>query len=138
MTIQDEGSQSWKGWLWRSDRNPKRRDLLPHDAVQSRSAALLGTKEVGETEEGEEEGRGWRHRFDPWVWKIPWRREWQPTPVFLLGQFHGQRSLGDYSPWGCKESDMTECVCTIHTDIRAEKALDSLQSSLWFCSQFYH
>ena len=33
----------------------------------------------------------WRHRFDPWVGKIPWRRKWQPTPVFLLGKFHGQR-----------------------------------------------
>ena len=44
--------------------------------------------------------------FDPWVWKIPWRRAWQPTPVFLPGESHGQRSLVDYSPWGCKEWDM--------------------------------
>ena len=42
------------------------------------------------------------------VGKIPWRREWQPTLVFLPGEFHGQRSLVGYSPWGCKESDMTE------------------------------
>ena len=42
------------------------------------------------------------------VGKIPWRREWQPTPVLLPGEFHGQRSLVGYSPWGCKESDMTE------------------------------
>ena len=34
-----------------------------------------------------------RYRFDPWVGKIPWRRKWQPTPVFLPGEFHGQRSL---------------------------------------------
>ena len=40
--------------------------------------------------------------------KTPWRREWQPTPVFFPGEFHGQKSLGDYSPWGCKDSDMTE------------------------------
>ena len=40
--------------------------------------------------------------------KIPWRREWQPTPVILPGEFHGQRSLVGYSPWGHKESDMTE------------------------------
>ena len=46
--------------------------------------------------------------FDPWVRKIPWRRKWQPTPVLLAGKFHGRRRLGDYSPWGCKESDMTE------------------------------
>ena len=37
--------------------------------------------------------------FDPWVGKIPWRREWLPTPVFLPGKFHGQRSLASYSPW---------------------------------------
>ena len=37
-----------------------------------------------------------------------WRREWLPTPVFLAGEFRGQRSLADYSPWGLKESDMTE------------------------------
>ena len=43
-----------------------------------------------------------------WVEKIPWRREWQPTPVFLPGDPHGQRSLGGYSPWGHKESDTTE------------------------------
>ena len=43
-----------------------------------------------------------RHRFDPWVRKIPWRREWQPTPVFLPGEFHGKRSLAGYSPWGHK------------------------------------
>ena len=39
-----------------------------------------------------------RHRFDPWVGKIPWRRAWQSTPVFLLGESHGQRSLSGYSP----------------------------------------
>ena len=38
-----------------------------------------------------------RPRFGPWVGKIPWRREWQPTPVFLPGESHGQRSLGGYS-----------------------------------------
>ena len=39
---------------------------------------------------------------------IPWRREWLPTPVFLPGKFHGQRSLGGYSPWGCERVDLTE------------------------------
>ena len=52
--------------------------------------------------------QGGRPRFDPWVGKICWRKEWQPTPVFLPGNFHGQRSLVGYSPWGHKESDMTE------------------------------
>ena len=49
-----------------------------------------------------------RHGFDPWAGKIPWRRTWQPTPVFLPGESHGQRSLEGYSPWGHKELDMTE------------------------------
>ena len=43
-----------------------------------------------------------------WGGKIPWRRAWQPTPVFLPGKSHGQRSLAGYSPWGHKESDTTE------------------------------
>ena len=54
---------------------------------------------------------------NPWVRKIPWRRKWQPTPVILPGEFHGQRSQAGYSPWGCKESGMTEqlslCLTTI-------------------------
>ena len=37
-----------------------------------------------------------------------WRRAWQPTPVFLPGEFHGQRSMAGYSPWSCKELDMAE------------------------------
>ena len=39
-------------------------------------------------------------RFDLWIRKIPWRRKWQPTPVFLPGKFHGQKSFTGYSPWG--------------------------------------
>ena len=46
--------------------------------------------------------------FNPWVGKIPWRKKWQHTPVFLPGESHGQRSLAGYSPWGFKESDMTD------------------------------
>ena len=40
--------------------------------------------------------------------KIPWRSEWQPTPVFWPGESHGQRSLEGYSPWGHEEPDVTE------------------------------
>ena len=50
--------------------------------------------------------------FNPCVGKISWRRAWQPTPVFLPGEFHGQRSLMGYSPWFCKEPDMTERLST--------------------------
>ena len=44
----------------------------------------------------------------PVLGRLSWRREWQPTPVFLPGEFHGERSLAGYSSWGCKESDTTE------------------------------
>ena len=56
-----------------------------------------------------------RHRrpaFDPWVRKIPWRKEGQPTPVFLPGKPHAQRSLVGYSPGGCKELHTTERMNT--------------------------
>ena len=49
-----------------------------------------------------------RRGFDPWVGKIPWRRTRQPTPVFLPGESHGQRSRAGNSPLGHKESDRTE------------------------------
>ena len=49
-----------------------------------------------------------RPGFHPWFGKMPWRREWLPTPVFLPGESHGQSSLAGYSPWGFKESDTTE------------------------------
>ena len=55
-----------------------------------------------------------RCRFHPCTGKIPWRRKCQPTPVFLPGKSHGYRSLVGYSPWGHKESDMTEWLSTQH------------------------
>ena len=55
-----------------------------------------------------------RHGFEPWLGKIPWRGKWKPTPVFLPGKFHGQRSLVGYSPWGHNESDTTEHT-RVHT-----------------------
>ena len=51
-----------------------------------------------------------RRGFDPWVGKIPWRRVWQPTSVFLPGKSRGQRSLMGCSPWGRKESYTTELL----------------------------
>ena len=53
--------------------------------------------------------------FDPWVGKIPWRREWLPTPVFLPQEFHGQRSLVGYSPRGHKELDTTKGLTLSHS-----------------------
>ena len=52
--------------------------------------------------------------FHPWVGKISWRKKWQPSPVFLLGKSHGQRSPGGYRPWGPKEWDTAEWTHT-HT-----------------------
>ena len=57
-----------------------------------------------------------RHGFDHWVRKIPWRRKWWPSPIFLPGKSHGQRNLVGYSPWAHKELDTTELQNTItHT-----------------------
>ena len=53
-------------------------------------------------------------RFNSWVRKSPWKRAWQPTPVFLPGESHGLRSLVGYSPWSCKELDTTEVTQHAH------------------------
>ena len=58
-----------------------------------------------------------RHRCDPWLGEVPWRRAWQSTPVLLPGGPHGQRSLVGYSPWGFKQQDTTEAaehVCVLN------------------------
>ena len=51
------------------------------------------------------------------IGKILWRREWQPTPIFLPGESHEQRRPVGYSWWGCKESDTTEQLSTAHINI---------------------
>ena len=62
-----------------------------------------------------------RHGFNPWVGKIPWRKKWQPTPVFLPAESH-ERSPAGYSPWGHKESDTTQWLT--HTwPLRREQSL---------------
>ena len=60
--------------------------------------------------------------FSPRVRKSPWRREWQPIPVFLLGKFHGQRSLAGYSSWGRWESDMTEHTFLLSMEKPSQKS----------------
>ena len=57
---------------------------------------------------GEKSTCSGRPGFDPWVGKIPWRKEQLPTQVFHPREFHGERSLADYSQWGHKESDITK------------------------------
>ena len=49
-------------------------------------------------------------QIQSWAGKIPWRRTWQPTPVFLPGESHGWRNLAGYSPWGHEELDTTEAT----------------------------
>ena len=74
------------------------------------------------------------HRFDPWLRKIPLNRKWQPTPVFMLGKSHGQRSLAGYSPWGPKESDTTGQLSThAQNDNVASSILDLKWSSIKPC-----
>ena len=62
--------------------------------------------------------------FDPWIGKVPWWREWLPTPVFWPGEFHGL-----YSPWGCKESDTTKRLSLFHL----LGVLSSVKNSKVFC-----
>ena len=59
--------------------------------------------------------------FDPWVRKIPWRRKWQPTPIFLPRKSHGQRSLVGY---GRKESDVTDDLAYTHARAGKVHGLD--------------
>ena len=62
----------------------------------------------GGSDDKESACEGRKPGFDPWIGKIPWRRECLSTPVLWPGEFHGQRSLAGYSLWGHKESDMTK------------------------------
>ena len=55
-----------------------------------------------------------------------WRRKWQSTPVFLPGQSHGERCLASYSPWGCKEMDMTKQLSMRANDYPSNKGLSPL------------
>ena len=70
-----------------------------------------------------------RCRFDPWVGKIPWRRRGQPTLVFLCGKSHGQRRLVGYSPWSCKELNMTEQLSSSSRTYIIETARNTVLAS---------
>ena len=80
-----------------------------------------------------------RHRFDPWVGKIPWRRAWQPIPGFSFGKSHGQMSLVGYSAWGCKRvrHDWSDLACT-HTHVKSHTLYIffnslALHTDCWTC-----
>ena len=74
---------------------------------EAKDSALLSSRDAGRIHL-----QFRRHRFNPWIRKIPWRRAWQPTPVLLPGESHGHRSLAGYSPWGHRESDTTDFIRT--------------------------
>ena len=79
-----------------------------------------------------------RPRFNLWVRKIPWRREWQPTPVFLPGKSHGQRSLAGCSPWVCKESDMTKRLTyTGKEEVRVTRLARWMPNKMWSINCLY-
>ena len=75
-----------------------------------------------------------RCRFYPGIRKILWKRAWQPTPVFLPGESHGQRSLAGYSPLGHKESDLTEWA---HVHVNTYSVSWWFKLFLWFLSVFF-
>ena len=84
-----------------------------------RRGCLVGCRLWGHTEsdttevtQQQQQQQCMKPGFDPWVRKIPWRRVWQLTTIFLPGESHGQRSLAGYGPWGPKEWDMTERLNT--------------------------
>ena len=77
-------------------------------SLSSPSAIIYGLVLLTHSSDGKESACNAGDRFNPRVGKMPWRREWQPTAVFLPGQFHGQRSLAGYSPWGSKTWDTTK------------------------------
>ena len=76
-----------------------------------------------------------KHRFDPWVRKILWRRKWQPILVFLPEKSHGVRSLASYNPWGPKESDRTKMLSTMLWN--AHHTLTSIRGFFLFFSFFF-
>ena len=66
--------------------------------------------------------------FDPWVGKICWKREWLPTPVFLPEEFHDQRNLEGYSPWGREESGLPCALPRFECTYKSDGVLDNRQS----------
>ena len=75
-----------------------------------------------------------RPGFDPWVRRIPWRREWLPTPGYLPGEFLGQRILAGYSLWGHKELDMTEWLTLCpYKQVRKSRQCSKIPQFIFIC-----
>ena len=97
-------------WLWRV--------ILDREKAMAPHSSTLAWKIPWAEEPGGLQSMELLGVWHDWATSLPlftcmhWRRKWQPTPVFLPGESHGQRSLAGYSPWGRKESDMTEWLHT--------------------------
>ena len=78
-----------------------------------------------------------RHSLDPWVWKIPWRRKWQPTPVLLPGKSHGERSMAGYSPWGYKELDRLKQLST-YSYLLSQLNISNVNNQVKIIYQYRH
>ena len=98
-----------KSWTWLSDWTELNWGFPGGTVLHNKESAC---------QYGRRKGLG----FNPWVGKIPWRRKWQPTPVFLPGESHGWRSLVGYSPRGRKESDMTKRLHSLTHSVNNNKA----------------
>ena len=95
-TMHASNNTQWEVWPWESS-----------FVIEGNFRTSGLPRWLGGEESGYQCSRLRRWEFNPWVGKIPWRRKWQPTPLFLPGKSHGQRSLVAYNSWGPKESDTT-------------------------------
>ena len=114
-TVLNKGKRPWKcspvnrkaTCFWRGERTEKLWRKWPRLRKEGASQVALVVNNQPASA-----GGTIRHKFDPWVGKIPCRRAWQSTPVFLPGKCYGQRSLAGYSSWGCTEVNTTEWAQT--------------------------
>ena len=102
-----------QGWGLKQAEGPEGRCL--HVPRPLTDAPWMGHTGLPSSSAGKESACNARDQSDPWVGKIPWRRERLPAPVLLPGEVHGQRSLVGSSPWGHKELDVTEQLSLFHT-----------------------
>ena len=111
--LQSKGSQSWRQLKWHSKHSWI---LLKHGFRVS----LMLPGDAGGKEPPSQCRRCKTCGFDPWIRKIPWRRAWQPTLLFLPGKSHGHWNLVSYSPWGCKQSWLKQLNRQAHLSQRRE------------------
>ena len=115
------------GWTSSEWRRPGQLDQQLHQTASNWAQRVKNLHAMQETQ------------YPSLCWKIPWRREWLPTPVFLPGELHGKRRLVGHSPWGCKESDMTEGLTLslsssskqIWDAVTRERVIPKLQNNMW-------